>query len=144
VTCPGYQNETWNTYITETFDPLSRHPLFWSATLNDPTQSTWYGGTPSETGIIGQPGATIGAEAGNPGALTLGSIKIDDRVDYFGMATAMDGTPWIGFAQECPFGLPVAGNPNCDQAAGEANDGLWGMVGRLVRIHGEADEDNDQ
>jgi hypothetical protein len=59
------------------------------------------------------------------------------------MTIAPDDTPWVGFAQECPFGLPIGGNPNCSQAAGGPNDGLFGLVGRLVRVHGEADEDDD-
>jgi hypothetical protein len=57
------------------------------------------------------------------------------------MTMAPDNTPWVGFFQACPFGRPVAGNPICDRAAGGPNDGAWGVVGRLVRVHGGADED---
>jgi hypothetical protein len=57
-------------------------------------------------------------------------------MDYFGMTMAPDDTPWVGFNQECPFGLPVPGNPNCPSTlAGTAPDGSFGMVGRLVRVH---------
>lgn len=53
-------------------------------------------------------------------------------------------TPWVGFGQACPLGLPVAGNPNCPATlTGAPTDALWGIVGRLVRIGGEAYEDSD-
>jgi hypothetical protein len=54
-TCPGYENETWNTYVTETFNPLSHHPLFWSATLNDPAQPVWYGLGTAQGGVARAP-----------------------------------------------------------------------------------------
>ena len=38
TSCPGYEKETWNTYVTESWNALDRHPLFWSASLNDPAQ----------------------------------------------------------------------------------------------------------
>jgi hypothetical protein len=136
VSCPGYESETWDTYITETFNALARQPLFWSATLNDPTQPTWYGLTPSSLRVPN--GFAGGSSAGTQGGPSLGG-----RMDYYGMTIAPDDTPWVAFAQECPFGLPIGGNPNCSQAAGGPNDGLFGLVGRLVRVHGEADEDND-
>jgi hypothetical protein len=130
VSCPGYQNETWNTYITETRNPLGRHPLFWSATLNDPTQPTWYGVTPSS--LRQANGFSGGSSAGTPTGPTLSG-----RIDYFGMAMAPDGTPWVGFVQECPFGQPVPGNPNCPSTlTGGPNDGLFGLVGRLIQPKG--------
>jgi hypothetical protein len=136
LSCPGYENETWDTYITETFNALAQQPLFWSATLNDPTQPTWYGLNPSPqrlpNGSFGG-GGTAGTKIG----ASIGGI-----MDYYGMTMAPDDTPWVGFDQECPFGLPIGGNPNCSQAVGGANDGLFGMVGRLVRI-GSEDEDNN-
>ena len=59
------------------------------------------------------------------------------------MTMAPDDTPWVGFAQECPFGLPIDGNPNCPSTlTGAANDGLIGVVGRLVRVH-EREDDED-
>jgi hypothetical protein len=64
------------------------------------------------------------------------------HVDYYNIAMAPDRTPWVGFFQECPFGLPVQGNPNCpDTLTGAGTDGLWGMVGHLVRTH--AQDDNE-
>jgi hypothetical protein len=131
LSCPGYENETWNTYVTETWNALAKQPLFWSASLNDPADSTWYGFTPSSLRIETPSGIGFGGSGnalpGSQGTNTSGHI------DYYGMAMAPDNTPWVGFVQECPFGLPVGGNPNCGQAAGGANDGLWGLVGRLVR-----------
>jgi hypothetical protein len=136
LSCPGYENETWDTYITETFNALAQQPLFWSATLNDPTQPTWYGLNPSPQRL---PNGSFGGGgiAGTKIGASIGGI-----MDYYGMTMAPDDTPWVGFDQECPFGLPIGGNPNCSQAVGGANDGLFGMVGRLVRI-GSEDEDNN-
>jgi hypothetical protein len=122
--CPGYQHETWNTYITETFNALSGDPLFWSAPINNPDQPTWYGCSPSAIGL-GTPTFTSCT-----GGVTFANV------DYYGMTIAPDDTPWIGFVQECPLGMPIADNPNCDQAAGGAHDGLFGLVGRLVREGG--------
>lgn len=132
-TCPGYEKETWDTYITETWNALERQPLFWSATLNDPSQPTWYGVTPSGLRVPG--GYAGGSDAG-----TAGGPSLSGRMDYYGMSIAPDDTPWVGFVQECPFGLPIGGNPNCSQAAGGPNDGLFGMVGRLVNREGEGHE----
>jgi hypothetical protein len=41
VSCPGYEKQTWDTYVTETWNALERKPLFWSATLNDHDKPTW-------------------------------------------------------------------------------------------------------
>jgi hypothetical protein len=120
-TCPGYENETWNTYVTETFNALAERPLFWSATLNDPAQPTFFGATPSAMRMAGGYGTLVNT-AGAHG------------YDYFAMTMGPDHTPWVGYFQACPFGHPIAGNPNCDQAAGGPNDGLFGLVGRLVRV----------
>jgi len=58
-------------------------------------------------------------------------------VDYFAATMTPDNTVWVGFVQECPFGLPVVGNPNCPSTlTGALTDGLFGMVGRLLRVHG--------
>ena len=132
--CPAYAGETWDTYVTESFDALAEKPLFWSTTLNDPSQPTWYGMTPSSLRIPDEP-FPIGSNA---------EENFGGHVDYYGMTITPDGTPWVGFFQECPNGLPVAGNPNCPaNLDGSLNDGLFGMVGRLVRVHGEHDRNYD-
>ncbi len=139
TSCPAWANVTWNTYITETFNALAQEPLFWSAPINNPDQPSWYGCTPSEIGVVKWVGSF-----GNPGIFTDGChpassggfAQAGGRDDYFGMNMALDGTPWIGFAQACPNGNPVPENPNCDQAAGGPNDSLFGLVGRLVRSQG--------
>jgi hypothetical protein len=127
--CPAYISETWSTYVTESFNALAEQPLFWSATLNDPSQPTWYGMTPTAVPIPGQPfpiGSDAEAEFAGPGG--------GGHVDYYGTTIAPDGTPWVGFFQECPFGLPVKGNSNCPRNLdGSSTDGLFGFVGRLVR-----------
>jgi hypothetical protein len=128
--CPGYQNETWNTYITETFDALLPRPLFWSATLNDPAQPTWVGCSPSATGVVTAPGSTGGCTA----STTTTGPTLGGRVDYFGATMSPNDTPWVGFIQECPNGLPVPGNPSCPSTlTGNPTDALFGLVGRLIR-----------
>lgn len=130
--CPPYKNETWSTYITESFNALDQAPLFWSATLNDPAEPTWYGMTPSSLRVPGQ-FFPVGSNAlaGFVGPSSSG------HVDYYSMTIALDGTPWVGFFQECPFGLSVSGNPNCpSMLTGAPTDGLFGRVGRLVRVPG--------
>jgi hypothetical protein len=127
--CSGYTSETWSTYVTETFDALDEKPLFWSATLNDPSQPTWYGTTPSALLIPGEP-FPVGADA----ELEFSGPSGGGHVDYYGMVMASDGTPWVGFFQECPYGLHAPGNPNCPtNLDGSSTDGLFGLVGRLVR-----------
>jgi hypothetical protein len=148
TSCPAYANETWNTYITETWNALDHDPVFWSAPINDPVQPTWYGCSPSEQGIVRIEGVFV-----NPGGYTEGcsvstaassSSQIGGHDDYYGLSMAPDGTPWIGFVQACPNGKPVPGNPNCGQAAGGPNDALFGLVGRLVRVQGEGDANNQR
>ncbi len=136
LSCAGYEDETWDMYVTESWDALAARPLFWSATLNDPAYPVWYGVSPSSIRMIGPngPNYAIGATAG------AGPSQQGGRVDYFGMTMSPSGTPWVGFAQECPFGLPVDGNPNCPSwLTGASNDGLIGFVGRLVRAREEED-----
>jgi hypothetical protein len=127
--CPAFANERWNTYVTESFNALDKEPLFWSATLNDPKQPTWYGMTPTAVPIRGKP-FPIGSDA----ELEFDGPSGGGHVDYYGMTIAPDGTPWVGFFQECPYGLPVKGNSNCpSKLDGSSSDGLFGFVGRLVQ-----------
>jgi hypothetical protein len=131
LSCPPYASETWSTYITESFNALDDEPLFWSATLNKPDQPTWYGMTPSAMRVPGQSFA-IGSDALEP----VG-IEVPGHTDYYGMTMDADGTPWVGFFQECPFGLPVSGNPNCPSTlVGAPTDGLFALVGRLIHVKG--------
>jgi hypothetical protein len=134
--CPGFEHETWNTYITESWNALAKNPLFWSAPLNNPRHPTWYGVTPSSMRISTPTGIQFfGGGVGLPGFTA--------NIDYFGMTMAPDDTAWVGFDQECVLGQSFfAGNPNCSQAAGGLHDGLFGLVGRLVRAHGEGDDDD--
>jgi hypothetical protein len=133
LACPAYNNETWNTYATETFDALRARPLFWSATLNNPADPTWLGCSPSATGVVTAPGSTGGCSALSDS--TAESTE-GGRVDYFGTTMSPGDTPWVGFVQECPNGQPLPGNPNCPATlTGNPDDALYGLVGRLVRPH---------
>ena len=128
LSCPGYEKEKWDTYVTESSNVLETQPLFWSATLNDPAQPTWYGCSPSAIGVV----RMHEDFKSGPGQFR-GCSPAVSRFDYYGAAMAPDGTVWVGFAQECPFGQPVTGNPNCRSTLrGTVPDGLWGFVGRLV------------
>jgi hypothetical protein len=136
--CPGYENEVWNTYITESFNALASQPLLWSASLNDPAHPTWYGCTPSSTGVIrlDESAPFVRGPGFSSGCTSMS--------DYFGMDMAPDGTPWVGFPQACPGGLPVAGNPNCPSTlTGGSVNNYFSLVGRLLRAPGEAAEDNE-
>jgi hypothetical protein len=149
LSCPAYANETWDTYVTETWNALDRQPLFWSATLNDPAQPTWYGLSPSALRLPEPPPGVTGPNA----RFAVGANALpgfagpagSGHIDYYAMTMAPDGTAWVGFPQECPFGLPVSGNPICPSTLmGAPTDGLFGFVGRLVRVHDESDEDDDE
>jgi hypothetical protein len=76
LSIPSYQNETWDTYITETFNALARQPLFWSATLNDPAQPTWYGCSPSSVGVFLAPGTTNGCTSLSGAAPSLAGGRV--------------------------------------------------------------------
>jgi hypothetical protein len=129
LACPGYYYETWDTYVTETFDAPYSNPLFWSATLNDPAYPTWYGVTPSSVRIDDDTAFDSGSTAGTPGG-----PSVSGRMDYYAGTMAPDGTAWFGFVQQCPLGMPVLDNPNCPKTLkGTGPDGLFGMVGRLVK-----------
>jgi len=129
LACPGYYYETWDTYVTETFDAPYSNPLFWSATLNDPAYPTWYGVTPSSVRIDDDTAFDSGSTAGTPGG-----PSVSGRMDYYAGTMAPDGTAWFGFVQQCPLGMPVLGNPNCPKTLkGTGPDGLFAMVGRLVQ-----------
>jgi hypothetical protein len=122
--CPGYENQTWETDVTETWDALDAQPLFWSAALNSPTQPTWYGCSPSEIGVIRWD------ENFNHGRSHYRGCYPRLVLDYYGATMAPDGTVWVGLAQGCPYGSST-GNPNCPSTGPDAG-GLFGLVGRLA------------
>jgi hypothetical protein len=133
TSCPAYQNETWDTYITETWNALDQTPLFWSAPLNDPKTPTWFGCSPSAVGVGGEPATQV----------SVGCLGTSDsgppfwgRMDYFSMTMDADETAWAGFNQECPGGLPTPGITVCNGGKGNPQDSLWSMVGRLVQSKG--------
>jgi len=145
--CPGYENETWSTYVTETWNGLETHPLFWSATLNDPSHPTWYGVSPSamRVGETVYEGGAFGGGVASGDFASVGGPSFSGRMDYFGAAMAPDDTAWVGFIQQCPNGRRLDGNPNCpSNLQGTAPDAAFGMVGRLVRAHGNIDDDQNE
>jgi len=138
TSCPAYQNETWNTYITESWMPLDQTPLFWSAPLNDPKTPTWFGCSPSAVGVGGEPATQV----------SVGCLGTSDsgppfwgRIDYFSLTMDAHETPWAGLVQECPGGLPTPRVPYCSGGKGQPQDSLWSIVGRLVPSRGN---DNDE
>ena len=133
--CPAWANVTWNTYITETFNALAKQPLFWSAPLNNPAQPTWYGCSASSIGVITTTGFNTTFFGGCSPTTALEGEALGGREDYFGMDMATNDTPWVGFGQACPHGLPVAGNPHCPSTlTGQNIDATWAMAGSLVRV----------
>jgi hypothetical protein len=135
TSCPEWAGVTWGAYITESFNSVDPDPLFWSATVNDPAHPVWYGCSPSGIGVIRlDESAPYKSGTGYTGGCAPGASGLAGRQDYFGMDMAPDNTPWIGFGQACPNGLPVPGNPYCPaHLTGALSDESWGMVGRLVR-----------
>jgi hypothetical protein len=141
TSCTAYQDETWDMYMTESWNALERKPLFWSASLNDPSIPTWYGCSMSALGVGGEPETDV-----NIGCLgtSQSGAPYWGRIDYFGLTMDADGTAWAGFTQECPDGLPFAPNgqkiPGCSEAVGNPQDSLWSMVGHFTRSR---DDDSD-
>jgi hypothetical protein len=123
--CPGYEHETWSTYVTESWNALDPQPLFWSATLNDPAQPTWYGCTASETGVIRNDENFAGHGYFFP------CSPRPYTMDYYGAAMASNGTVWVGFVQECSVGMPP-GNPNCPSTGKRGQ--FYALVGRLLPL----------
>ena len=122
--CPGDEQEVWDTYITESWNALDAQPLFWSVTLNAPSQPTWYGCSPMYTGV------TRWDENFTAGAGFTRGCYPGLTLDYYGAAMGPDNTAWVGYAQQCPIGKSVPGtpNPNCPTGTG----GLFALIGRLV------------
>jgi len=141
-TCPAYQNETWNTYITESFDALSRQPLFWSASINDPAIPSSYGCTPSSTGVIRLDESLPFFSGGGYARGCWGAQ------DYFAMVMDRNDTPWVGFQQDC---LGVPGNPNCPSTfvgtpvdrIGAPTGKFFAIAGRLVGSKGDDSGDGN-
>ena len=67
---------TWNGYITMTADALDANPVFYTGTLNAPSDPLHRGGG-----------------CGNTRCHTLG--------DFFDVTIAPDGTPWVAFVDAC-------------------------------------------
>jgi hypothetical protein len=63
---------------------------------------------------------------------TDGSDRLVHPVAQFCLNRMQLVTPWVGFAQKRPFGLPVLGNPLSETGTNFA--GLFGFVGRLVQL----------
>lgn len=87
--CPQYEHTTWNLYMTYTADPLSKEPLFWSASLNDPRTPVYY---KCPEGPIAGKECDGGVQRGD----------LTGRIDYIGVAMGPDGMPWAGAAMACP------------------------------------------
>lgn len=123
--CPGYEHETWDTYVTESWNALDPRPLLWSATLNDPAAPTWYGCTPSEIGLMRVDENLVGH------SYFFACSPRPYAMDYYGATMAPGGAVWVGFVQECSVGMPP-GNPNCP-STGKRGE-FFGLVGRLLPL----------
>jgi hypothetical protein len=96
-------------YITESTDTLASRPVFWSATVNDPSQ------VPLDSGSAGS-------------SHNLG-------LDYVSVAIGPNGVPWASFWDDCGEGLPqsTAGCPADRQPSpGTTTLGFMDYAGRLA------------
>ncbi len=100
----------FDAYITETGDALAKRPLFWSATVNDPTQAPLDNGSKGSSNGLG--------------------------LDYVSVAIGPDGTPWASFWDDCGEALPQA-QPGCPASRREPGAAVLGFVdyaGRLAAV----------
>lgn len=72
---PGYENTTWNGYMTILVDALDPQPLLMTATVNDPADPLARG--------------------------TCGPIRCEDVGDFLDVQVGPDGTPWGAFVDAC-------------------------------------------
>jgi hypothetical protein len=128
---PDWAEVTWNVYVTETFEGLGHHPLYWSATLNDPAHPSWYGASPSAEGRPAMHSEPWGAPRGHPVGSQPMAGNLSGHVDYYGITMAPDATPWVAYYQACIDGQPVPGNPYTQLAGGRPTDAVFAMVGCL-------------
>jgi hypothetical protein len=74
---PGKQKTwTWNGYITITDDALAKDPVFYTGTMNAPSDPLHRGGG-------------------------CGSIRCHSLGDFFDVTIGPDGTPWVAFVDAC-------------------------------------------
>jgi hypothetical protein len=96
-------------YITESTDTLVSRPLFWSATINDPSQ------VPLDSGRAGS-------------SHNLG-------LDYVSVAIGPNGVPWASFWDDCGERLPQS-TPGCPAdrrpSPGTTTLGFVDYAGRLA------------
>jgi hypothetical protein len=100
----GYENVSWNGYLTTSFDPLAAHPTFWSASLNPP-------GDPIARGFCGP----------RPGRCNLG--------DFQDVQFAPDGSPWASLVDAC---VATCARPRND--AERTNNAGVGIMTRLEPV----------
>lgn len=93
---------TWNGYITMTVDALAKKPVFYTGTLNAPSDPLHRGGG-------------------------CGDTRCHSLGDFFDVSIGPDGTPWVSFVDAC-WESPTKCIPTFDTIGvrGEA------VVGRLV------------
>jgi hypothetical protein len=83
-----YAGSSWNGYITVTGDPLDPQPLFYSATVNDPSDPLIRGA------CLGRCGA---------------------EYDFLGVFANRDGTPWAAYVDGCETTCTTGGADNADE-----------------------------
>lgn len=96
-------------YITETYDALASRPLFWSATVNSPSEVPLDNGSKGSSNGLG--------------------------LDYVSVAIGPDGTPWASFWDDCGEQLPqsTAGCPTSREPPPDVTTfGFRDYAGRLA------------
>jgi BNR/Asp-box repeat protein len=81
----GYENVTWNGYITMSANALSKKPVFYTATVNDPKDP-----------LV---------------RLSCGPGRCRAELDFIDVEIGPDGTPWAAFVDGC-IAACVTGNLN--------------------------------
>jgi hypothetical protein len=100
---PGKEkNSTWNGYITMTADALAKNPIFYTGTMNSPSDPLHRGEG-------------------------CGDVRCHSLGDFFDVSIGPDGTPWVAFVDAC-WESPKKCIPTFDTVGVRGES----VVGRLV------------
>ena len=110
---------SYDGYLTETRNALTRKPVFWSAIVNDPRRPLLYAESLQGSGYLTLPGGQS-----LPLPAPFGPFPVATGNDFIGAVIAPDGTPWGSWTQDCG---PAPDSPGCVAQAGQTR----GFAGRL-------------
>jgi hypothetical protein len=103
---------TFDGFITETMNVLDSNLVFWSASVNHPSEPMWWGCPPGDfNGLVGTRNCPLAG------------------ADFIDIQYAPDGEPWVSFFQD---NCPADGPPACRPKAPELPAKNLGAVARLA------------